>query len=239
MVLMNDQFIRNMLQHTRGVTIEKQDVRYLEALLLDELGRLKPVPASLLSQIPRLDLIYFCNVHGFYSIPSVELIDLLMGSIPNIEKTIEIGAGNGVYGRCMNIKMTDNYQQHPKNRNKFNNCIAAYERIGAALVPYGDDVEERDARDAVSYYKPKTVIGAWVTQKYNMRRPHMKGNMFGVPYQWIYNRKHVEQIILIGNKNVHGNVEIMRHPHEEIQCDDLLFSRAIDSGNDRIFIWNK
>lgn len=236
---MNNIFLQNMTRSGEAIPSKHQNIQAVRELLLDKNGKLRAVPAKDLQAIPHEELVYFCNVYGFYSIPSIEFLDLIASYIPANESTIEIGAGNGIYGRNLNILMTDNFQQHPKNRAKFRNCISAYESARLGLVPYGDDVEELDAKEAVRCYKPHTVLGAWVTQKYNSTLPHKKGNMFGVPYQWMYNRTSVKQIILVGNTKVHQNVDIMKHKHEELRCDDILFSRAFEQGNDRLYIWNK
>ncbi len=236
---MNNVFLRNLARSGVGRTLENKDVSYLKDLLLDEKRQLQPISAAELRAIPHIDLVYFCNKYGYYSIPSIEFMDLLSESIPSLGDAIEIGAGNGVYGRHLKIPMSDSFQQAPKNRHKFNNCISAYERAGLGLVPYGEDVAEMDAQEAIRLSKAETVMGAWVTQKYSSFMPHKKGNMFGVPYQWIYNRSHVKRIILVGNTQVHKNVDIMDKPHEVIRCDDILFSRAFEQGNDRLYIWNK
>ncbi len=237
---MMSSFLQNMTRSGQARTMSQQNIVDVENLLLDSNGQLRAVPAADLKAIPHRELVYFCNVYGFYSIPSIEFIELVLDYLPNEQKAIEIGAGNGIYGRNLHIHMTDNYMQHPKNRAKFKNCISAYEKAGLGLVPYDEkNVEELDAKDAVRIHKPHTVFGAWTTQKFNATLPHKQGNMFGVAYQWIYDRKSVEQIILVGNTSVHSNVEIMKHPHEEIRCDDILFSRAFEQGNDRLYVWNK
>ncbi len=236
---MNSIFLANLARSGQGKLTQHRNVEYLKEMLLDEYGRLQAIPATELRSIPHLDLVYFCNVYGFYSIPSTEFMQLLGNCITHHDKAVEIGAGNGIYGRNLGLKMTDNYQQAIKNRRKFNNCISVYEKAGLGLVPYGDDVVEMDAQEAVRIHKPKTVLGAWVTQKYNSWIPHKEGNQYGVPYKWIYERSHVKQIILVGNTAVHHNVDILDKPHEEIKCKDILFSRAFEQGNDRLYIWNK
>ena len=236
---MNHMFLNNALHSNDAKVMEARDVSYLDELLLNADKRLKPVFASELRKVNHIDLIYWCNINGYYSIPSIELMDTLREYLPEDKKLLEIGAGNGVYGRHLNVRMTDNFQQHPKNRARFRNSIASREKAGLGLVPYGDDVEECDARDAISLYKPNVVLAAWVTQKYNPTKPHLKGNMYGVSYQWILNRRHVDSIILIGNKRIHKNIDIMDKPHIELECSGTIFSRAFDEGYDRIFIWNK
>lgn len=219
--------------------MEDRDIEYIAKLLFDENGTFCPLPAATLSKIPQEDLMLFCNKYGIYSVPSLELIEFIDSLIPDKEKCIEIGAGNGIYGRKLGIKMTDNYMQHRKNRYRFNNVIAAYEQANVGLVRYGKDVEEREGREAVRFYKPTTVFASWVTQKYNPTQPHKKGNKYGIPWRWILNRQHVEQIIFVGNKVTHDNMEIMNLPHEEHQCTGTIFSRAIHSDQDRVFVWRK
>ena len=41
--------------------------------------------------------------------------------------------------------------------------VSLYRNIGAAAVPYGDQVVEMHASRAVRRYKPDVVIGCWVT----------------------------------------------------------------------------
>ena len=232
-------FLENAIASGDLHQMKRENISYLDGIFLDEQERLKPVEAHEVDSLPRSKLVQYCNQKGFYSIPTTELIEFLESEIECKDKALEIGAGNGVYGRTLGIKMVDNYMQHPKNKNKFNMAYYAMKEVGITTVPYGDDVEEKDAKDAISLYKPNVILAAWFTQKYNPRKPHMKGNMYGVSYQWMFNRKHVDKIILIGNKNVHSNVDIMHLPHRELELPGDLFSRAMNRGNDRVFIWEK
>lgn len=200
-------------------------------------GKLIPVFADSLAKVPKPERMFFCLQQGIYSLPTVELIDFLEELIPDKEKAIEIGAGNGVYGRSLGIRSTDNFMQHPKNRAKFRNCIVAYEKMNQPLVQYGDDVEELDAKEAVRTSKAETVIGAWVTHKYQTSKPHNGGNMFGVDFRWILNRAHVKRLILIGNEFTHANNPIMELEHRTYDLP-FLFSRSAHEGLDRVYVWD-
>lgn len=217
--------------------IERVDITYIEELLFDEEGRLKAVSNDILREIPHPHLRYFCHVHGLYSIPSLELMDALELLIGPKEKALEIGAGNGVYGRHLGIKSTDNYMQHDKNKAKYKSALDMINIAGVIPVQYGYDVEEYDAIEAVRKFKPSTVIGAWVTHKYNPREHERGGNMYGVDMHQMLDRKSVERFILIGNKDVHASNPLMDLPHKEIMMVGI-YSRASNEQANRIFIWD-
>ncbi|GAB2639649.1 hypothetical protein [Vibrio panuliri] len=214
------------------------DLTELRALLLDEKGRLRPVPAKELESIPHDELQYFCHIYGLYSVPSIEFIEWLEFHIEDKEKCVEIAAGNGVYGRHLGVTMTDNYMQHPKNRAKFRNAIQAYDNDSIPLVQYGDDVIEEDGKEAVRLRKAETVLCAWATHRYQRTKHHLGGNMFGIDFEWIAKRKHVKKIILVGNITTHKNNPLMDYPHEEHELTGYLFSRSSYPQFDRVFIWN-
>ena len=102
--------------------LNPENVEDLEELLFNDDGELVPVESSVLADIPHSKLQFFCLKHGIYSVPSVELIDTLKELIGNPEEALEICSGNGVYGRELGIRATDNYMQAEKNRAKFRNC---------------------------------------------------------------------------------------------------------------------
>lgn len=218
-------------------TLSICDTTEAEQLLMKD-GKMIPVPAADIREIGDEQLRFFCLNNAIYSVPTTEVIEFIETLIPNKEKAIEIGAGNGVYGRSLGIKSTDNYMQHPKNRAKFRNCIAAYEKTGQPLVQYGDDVEELDGMDAVRQYKPETIVCAWVTHKWNPTKPHLDGNMFGVNFDWILDRKSVKRLILIGNHNTHQNNPIMQREHQEYRLDGNIVSRSLRPELDCVFVWD-
>ncbi len=88
----------------------RQDVTYLDKILLDENGLLKPVPYREICDFPGVHLIQWANTKGVYCIPTTELIHWLQNRI-NGRKAIEICAGYGAIGRALNIVSTDSYIQ--------------------------------------------------------------------------------------------------------------------------------
>ena len=218
-------------------SLRKCDTSEVKQLLMRD-GKVIPAPAKKIKDLGDEKIRFFCLEQGMYSVPTDEVIDLVDSLILNKDKAVEIGAGNGVYGRTLGIKSTDNFMQHPKNRAKFKNCIAAYEKTGQPLVQYGDDVLELDAKDAVRQFKAETVVAAWVTHKYNHTKPHLEGNMFGVDFDWILNRSHVKRLILIGNHNTHQNNPIMKREHQEYKVDGNMVSRSVRPELDCVFVWD-
>lgn len=222
-----------------GVSLlEKEDISDVEKILLDANGNLQPVPAATLAAIGKDKLRVFCHAHGVYSLPSTELIDAIQSLIPNKESALEIGAGNGVYGRALGITMTDNYMQAVKNARKFRGIVESYAAAGQPLVQYGEDVLELDGNEAVRKYKPETVFMSWVTHKWKQSQHHLGGNMYGVDMDALLRRKHIKRIILVGNKNIHAKSPLMSYPHRDINMPNILFSRATHDYLDRLFVWD-
>lgn len=234
--------IHDILENKKAINgisvLVEEDISDVERLLLDDDGKLIPVHASELSEVSQNKLRIFCLTHGIYSVPTFELIDEIRSLVPNLEKSIQIGAGNGVYGRALGIKMTDNFMQSPKNSKKFKGVIESYLLAGQPLVKYGSDVLEIDGNEAVKRFKPETVFMSWVTHKWKPENHHLGGNMFGVDMEALLNRKHIKRIILVGNKQVHESSPLMNHPHEEIELPNFIFSRATDKTLDRLYVWN-
>lgn len=210
----------------------------IQELLLDDDELLCPVQASQLRKIEHQRLRCFCDFHGFYSIPSLELIEGLKDLIGNPGDALEIGAGNGVYGRHLGIRSTDSYMQHPKNRAKFRNTLSLFEQSEVPPVDYGSNVIEMNGVDAVRKFKPKVVFGAWVTHRYNPIEQWRGGNMFGVNFPWILDRRGVERLILVGNDVVHANNPIMELPHKKLDFDGAIFSRAQDNTKNFVYVWD-
>ncbi|CDT53668.1 conserved hypothetical protein [Vibrio coralliirubri] len=216
--------------------LEPEDVSDVEALLLDEEGQLKVLPMDVLAEIPRSKLRIFCHKHAFYSIPSLELINFISSFLPEDKsRAMEIGAGNGVYGRSLGIRMVDNYQQHPKNNHKYATA-ALYGLAHQPTVNYGKDVVEIDANKAFKNFKPKVVVASWVTHKYMESSHERGGNMFGVDYKKMI-RAGVKTFVLVGNLSVHQNSPLM-DLDPQIFTSPAIFSRASRPELDRVFVWN-
>ena len=206
--------------------VKNNDTSYLDHLL--ENYKLKIMPASFYKEIPQTDLAIWCNKKGIYCLPTIELIDWLKEYIGD-NKAIEIGAGTGSIGRALKIPITDSCNME-KPDIKFH-----YQMLKQPVTVYPNDVKKLDAEKAVKKYNPDIVIGAWITHKYNPYNHELGGNIYGVDEAKLL--LSVKKYILIGNKSVHYRKLLLHIPHKELSFD-WLFSRSLDSKNNRIFIWD-
>ncbi|EMK1731203.1 hypothetical protein V8N76_004508 [Salmonella enterica] len=171
------------------------DIRLPEDLhtLFDEDLVLRPMPMAWWQALSADQRAMIGHVAGLYSFPTLELVETLRGIIAGREsQTIEIGAGNGGLCRALGIRGTDNYHQEGGTLSS-----QYYDANGVPPVQYGDHVERIQATDAMRKFKPKVVISCWVTHKWDPRRPHLKGNMYGVDEHYILNR--CDEYIFIGS----------------------------------------
>jgi hypothetical protein len=211
--------------------INKTDIAYLEEMLFDKERNLQAVSFEYLKDVPQNDISYFCTKYGFYCIPTVELLLFLQREIGDeTENTIEVGAGNGAISRYLGIRAFDNYMQESPSIKKY------YDALQQATVPYGPNVIRMDGNSAVQKYKPKIVIGAYCTHKYNPKEHWREGNQFGFEEHKII--KKVDKYIHIGNEKVHGKKPILKYPHRIVK-DDWLLSRSQHKGQNVIWIWEK
>lgn len=207
------------------------DVSYLDKVLLDVNGHVKPMPSHLYKAIPLAHLKVWMHAHGRYSLPSTELLEFLEKEIGDQQNNcIEIAAGAGDLGFYLGIKMTDSYVQlRDKNIN------ISFAMMKQPIVPYSKDVEEIDALSAVDKYKPKIVIASWATQfSDNEMEP---GFPYGINEELLLQK--VDKYILIGSMHVHGDKRICKLKHKVIQADWLVGRGTKDNGNfNRIWIWD-
>src|ERR1700733_793994 len=167
------------------------------------------------------ELRLFCHFHARYLLPTLELIEFLDPLIKK-EDTLEIGAGCGDLGRNLGIRMTDNYcQEIPEVK-------LIYTLTSQPTIAYAKDVEKIDAIEAIKKYKPKNVIGAWVTQwaDCDLSVPKGNGSIYGIKENEILDL--VDNYILIGSEKIHGTKKIMTIPHETVNID-FVRSRCDDN----------
>jgi hypothetical protein len=169
---------------------------------------------------------YFMHQYGIYVMPTTELIDWLRENI--IGSAIEIGAGNGAISRALSVPITDSRMQE-RAEIKF-----MYQLSGQPVIEYPKDVEKLDAIEAINKYKPETVIGAFITHKYDASIG--EGNAWGVEEEILLKR--VKRYINIGNKITHKKKPILKLPHEEYQFDWLV-TRAVNQNENVIFVFNQ
>ncbi len=199
--------------------IEPKDTTALEKILFKD-SLLQVLPFSEVQNFDEMELLNVMFKHGIYVLPTQELIDFLKTEIKGV--AIEIGCGLGAIGRALNILITDSLlQTQPEIK-------AYYEALGQPVINYPDDVIQITADQALKRYKPNTVIGAYITHKYN----GVDGNAFGVNEQNILlGRKYIN----IGNDNVHSSKPITKYLHETFRFDWLV-TRSEKSKN-HIKIW--
>jgi cephalosporin hydroxylase len=156
-------------------------------------------------------------------LPTEELIDFLHYQLTY--PAIEIGAGTGAIARALKIPATDSHmQERPEIK-------AYYESMGQPVIKYPIDVIKMDAETALKHYKPNTVVGAYITHKYN----GVSGNMYGVVEGKILAAKC--KYILIGNDTIHHDKPILKYDHKTLRFDWLV-TRSQKEFN-YIKIWQK
>jgi hypothetical protein len=208
---------------------DSNNIKYLKELLLDKEGNLKAVSYDYLRDVPQDHISQFCVEQGFYVIPTIELLLFLQREIgDNTERAMEVGAGHGAISRYLGIRAVDNFMQlSPQIK-------AYYDALRQTIVPYGSHVERIDANSAVTKYKPKIVIGAYCTHKYNPKEHWREGNQFGIEENKII--KHVDKYIHIGNEKVHSKKPILKNEHRIIK-EDWIVTRSQHKGQNAIWIW--
>lgn len=211
--------------------IPKANIHHVEKKLLNEEGYINMLPAAEYETITLNELRLFCFLHARYGLPTTETI-MLIQSIIDGRTAIEIGAGHGDFGRCLNIPMTDSRLQEDEQ------IAAFYIMAGQPVIHYPPEIEKLDALSAVEKYEPQVVVGSWVTEWINPRQtsPPHGGSMYGVKEKEMISK--IETYILIGNDSIHGKKKIMRKKHKTIK-GDFLKSRSGMPELNRIYIWNR
>lgn len=208
-------------------TLDPVQIRDISAEVLDEDGRLRVLPAAYWVGTTAQERGLLGHRFGLYSFPTVELVDHLRTFIGD-RSAIEIGAGHGVLAQALGVPATDNFMQ---NKDPYRTLYALR---GQTTVPYGPNVEDCHASRAVRKYRPKVVIGCWVTHKWDPRRPDAGGNEVGVDEEDIL--KYCEHYVIVGNEKVHEAKKIWSRPHV-IEYPDFVYSRTLNGSRDFIATW--
>ena len=217
--------------YTRTAILARRDVNYLDELLLDEQGRLRIVPSSVYEGLNWDELRLWMHHRAVYGLPTTELIEYLTGLIGD-RTAIEIGAGNGCFGRALDIPMTDSFTQRDPE------VAFLYQIQGQPTVDYGSDVEKLEALEAVKKYRPQVVFGSWVTQW--SPGPHHPGSAWGIREDQLLEL--VETYIVFGSIRNHGTKDICARPHHVATNDPTspevpwMWSRAKDTA---LYIWER
>jgi len=213
----------------KGINIlQDQDITPLNRKFICD-GKLQVLDASEWNQFEQEQISIFCVKNAFYGLPTTEMIAWLKDRIGK-RSAIEIGAGNGVLGRALEITMTDSFiQDSPEVR-------AHYQSLKQPTIQYGSDVEKLDYKDAIVKYKPDVVIGQWVTQLWKDHSDDGSGSIHGLDEEWIL--ENVPTYIHIGNENTHGRKRILKRPHEKLHFN-WLFSRSMQADKCVIYVWGE
>ena len=205
------------------------DTSHLDKELIDDFGRIIVKPASFYQNIPQDHLSIWAHFHGVYCLPTTELIDWLSQYIiPN--QTIEIGAGVGTIGRALNIPITDScYMRNNKQVAEY------YKLMQQPITNYPTDIIEMNAISAINHYKPKVVIGSWITHRYDMTQHWRGGNEYGIDEQFVLDN--VEKYIMIGNEIIHSKKPILELPHKVFKFDWLFSRSQVKPKADVIYVW--
>lgn len=168
------------------------------------------------------------SVYQFVTIEMIQALKTLIGG----RTAIEICGGNGALGRELGIPSTDSYiHTEPKG------IDYAFSRGERPVVP-GADVMRMEANEAVSYGKPKVVIGAFVPQQYQ----HIYGNcpnpgpLFGVDEELLLRK--VETYILLGNLEVDHDRRIFSIPHKTYR-PPWQVTRYENQSQNYMWVWDK
>lgn len=215
--------------------IEREDVSYLDNLLLDENNLLRPVPTKLLNSIPQNHLLLWGTDHAVWQFPTIELIDWLKVQIGG-RKALEICAGNGAIGRALGVTSTDNRSQSRPYVQRNMQAIYGAAILESATTNPPKDVKKFEAVEAIRIFRPQIVFGCFVTPK-GRREDAAKGimcNAYGPDMKELLSR--VPVFIHFGNKATHFENPIYKIPHEEYKFD-WLFTKTFDPSLNRVWIW--
>ena len=199
------------------------DITNLKEYVLEQDGSIKCLPAAEWRKFPWEKVRYFMHEYPIYVLPTEELIDVLDELIGDY-KTIEIGAGAGQIGKHLDIKQTDSYLQA-------RNDIKLYYLLnGQPVIKYPPYVIKADALTAYRRFKPECMLGCYVTH-YSTEGA---GSSWGVDFQRLLPL--LKRLILVVNKEIHGENPIMKLPHREINIDGVLSRKGDDT---TIYVWDK
>lgn len=205
-----------------------------EAGLLDASGVLLPQPSSFWEGLTVAQRAKFGHEKGIYSFPTTEGVSFIQRIIAGREKdALEIGAGNGCWGKALGIRSTDSYLQRRPD------IAARYAALRQPAASYGAHVEKLEAIKAVRKYRPKIVVASWVTQKFRADRFCIRGNADGVDELRLLEL--VDEYVLIGNTAQHSDKMIVEDAFKGVSTHEIanvmtgqLASRAVQ-GYDFIF----
>lgn len=213
------------MSKSESYNIVREDISSVENQVFDG-GVLKVMPSSFYKSLDENKVKLLMWKHGIYVLPTKELVDWLKENI--IGGAIEIGAGVGTIGRALKIPTTDSrMQERPEIK-------MMYSLSNQPTINYPYDVEKLNAEEAIIKYKPDTVIGCFITHKYEEKIG--SGNALGVQEEFIL--ENVGRYINIGNLHTHRDKPILKNNPIAYNFDWLI-TRSNDQSINRIWIYDK
>lgn len=212
-----------------GVTIIHADLDAVEALereVLDEHGRQTPQAASVYAKYSDATRATLCVKHGIYGLVTHELVEFIREHIGH-RTAIEIGSGDGVLAKALDIPATDNRMQ------EWADIRSEYERLMQAPVKYGASVELLDGADAVTKYAPQVIVANWLTHRYKDTEHGLGGNMYAPDELMLL--ANCETLIFAGNTSSHRNNRLLKRRHLHFEYS-WQYSRAV-RGRNFVGVW--
>ena len=199
-----------------------------DRLILDEQGIIKLQFADFYKTIDNADLKIWCICRAIYQLPTIELIEWLKDNF-NLDRAIEIGAGNNYLYHHLGIKGIDNYSEQ----------IPAVKLVHELLNQPSTDpppaVEKLDAIAAIEKYQPETVITSWMTVKGEDTEEVDGGHRYAPDEDEILNTD--VNYVFIGNEHIHRDRLIMNQSHKTYYMKWLV-SRGKYPEQNCIYVWN-
>ena len=199
-----------------------------DRVFLDEQGIIKLQPADFYKTIDNADLRVWCICRAIYQLPTVELIEWLKANF-NLDRAIEIGAGNNYLYHHLGIVGVDNYSEQ----------IPAVKLVHEILNQPSTDppptVEKIEAIAAIKKYQPETVITSWATLKTEDPEGIDAGHSYAPDEDKILDTG--VTYVFIGNEHNHGDRSVMSKPHKTYYFDWLV-SRGYYPKKNYICVWN-
>lgn len=208
------------------------ELELLDSSFLDEHGGVRLLPARQWSDVNPISLTLWCYRHGFYGLPTCELVEFL-GNVIDGRTALEIGAGATRLGHHLGIHMTDSGVQCSDWMRQ------SYRRLGQKATEPGPGVERIDALAAIEKYRPQVVVASWVTRVFHPRfdvEGVSQAFFAGVDEEALHDQ--VETYIHVGNLGSHGQKTLLARPHKVIQ-EPWLLSRSVRPDLNAIFWWGE
>ena len=200
-----------------------------DSVLLDERGIIKLFPAEFYHSLDNADLRVWCICRAIYQLPTIELIEWLKNNF-NLDRAIEIGAGNNYLYHHLGIKGVDNYsEQIPAVK-------LVHELLNQPSTNPPPSVENIDAIAAIEKYQAETVITSWMTIKGEDTEEVDGGHRYAPDEDEILNT--AVNYVFIGNEYIHGDRLIMNQLHKTYYFDWLV-SRGKYPEKNCIYVWKR